>query len=310
MRDPISVMASDGDTGARLHEWSSLIGIITAIVGNIFISFALNIQRYAHTRLNRDRSDKHNGWGRSQERGYGTEQSKIADERTQLNLSAPIHDGLHTDHGSHVNNGNNLNRRDGSPYRKGSLHSRNSSISTVSTYEKPESHETKSYLSSPYWWAGILLMITGEAGNFLAYGFAPASIVSPLGVVALVSNCIIAPCLLKERFRQRDFWGVVVAVGGAVTVVLSARTSEKKLGPHDLWAAITRWEFELYLGITAALVVPLMWLSREYGRKSILIDLGVVGLFGNRTLLIKIGNADISRGVHCLIDEGCCVASI
>ena len=29
-------------------------------------------------------------------------------------------------------------------------------------------------------------MTIGEAGNFLAYGFAPASIVSPLGVVALV----------------------------------------------------------------------------------------------------------------------------
>lgn len=310
MKDTIPLITYDGGTGAKLQEWSSLIGIITAIVGNIFISFALNIQRYAHIRLNRDRPGEPGRRRKSQERSYGTQQSEIADERTQLNLTASIHEGLHADHGSHLNNGDAVNGNDESSHPKASLHSRNSSDSTTNTYNESESHDTKSYLSSPYWWAGILLMITGEAGNFLAYGFAPASIVSPLGVVALVSNCIIAPCLLKERFRQRDFWGVVVAVGGAVTVVLSARSSEKKMGPEDLWAAITRWEFELYLGITATLIVALMWLSAKYGRKSILIDLGVVGLFGNCALQIDDCNADIFRGVYRLVDQGRCVAPV
>ena len=123
-------------------------------------------------------------------------------------------------------------------------------------------------------------MTVGEAGNFLAYGFAPASIVSPLGVVALVSNCVIAPCLLHERFRQRDFWGVVVAVAGAVIVVLSAKTSETKMGPSDLWDAIKRWEFLVYLLITAVMSALLVWASGKYGQRTILIDLGLVGLFG------------------------------
>lgn len=275
MRGLVFSATRDGNAGAKLQEWSSLIGIITAIVGNIFISFALNIQRYAHIRLDRDRPNEHRGWRKSHERTYGTQQSRIADERAELNLNAPIHDGLHADHGSHID------ENDQSPLQRTSLRSRSTSSSMVKSFENLENRDTKSYLSSPYWWAGILLMIIGEAGNFLAYGFAPASIVSPLGVVALISNCIIAPCLLKERFRQRDFWGVVVAVGGAVTVVLSARSSEKKLGPQDLWAAITRCEFELYLGVTAILVLILLWLSGKYGRKSILIDLSIVGLFGN-----------------------------
>ena len=123
-------------------------------------------------------------------------------------------------------------------------------------------------------------MTVGEAGNFIAYGFAPASIVSPLGVVALVSNCVIAPFMLKEQFRCRDLLGVLVAVAGAVAVVLSAETSETKMGPSDIWEAITRWEFELYLGITVVMMVILVWASRRYGEKSILIDLGLVGLFG------------------------------
>lgn len=282
MTDIAHLASRDGDTASKLRKWSSFIGIITAIVGNILISFALNIQRYAHVRLEREQERRGaSAFRNRKERSYGTQQSDIAEERARLNLDAPIHDGTHAEHGSHVNAMSTSNGN-GQSSPRASLHSRRSSASTIRQPEKPSTAaDSKTYLSSPFWWAGILLMIVGEAGNFLAYGFAPASIVSPLGVVALVSNCIIAPCLLKERFRQRDFWGVVVAVGGAVTVVLSASTQESKMGPHHLWSAITRWEFELYLGITAAMIIVLMWASGKHGDKSILIDLGLVGLFGN-----------------------------
>ena len=272
---------NDSDIGSNLREWSSLIGIVTAIVGNILISFALNIQRYAHIRLAREQEEQKTPWDTRHmtngQSGYGTQQSNIAEDRIKANLNAPLDDG-------HPTNGQNP-REDYTHVpgtHSASLHSRSSSESTIKQSEKPKPRpERKTYLKSPYWWTGIILMIAGEAGNFIAYGFAPASIVSPLGVVALVSNCIIAPCLLHERFRQRDFWGVVVAIGGAVTIVLSAKNSETKMGPHDVWAAITRWEFETYLGITAALIVVLMWASGRYGEKTILIDLGLVALCGD-----------------------------
>ena len=153
---------------------------------------------------------------------------------------------------------------------------RQSFQSTDSQSTTCSKHES-SYLQSPYWWGGIVLMTVGEAGKFLAYGFAPASIVSPLGVVALISNCVIAPIMLKERFRLRDFWGVVIAVTGAVTVVLSAKNQEKKLGPHEILGAITTMAFEIYMGITIVLIGVLMWASPRYGNKTILIDLGLVG---------------------------------
>ena len=98
--------------------------------------------------------------------------------------------------------------------------------------------------------------------------------------MALISNCIIAPCLLKERFRQRDFWGVLIAVGGVVTLVLSAKNSEDRMGPDDVWDSITRWEFELYLGLSAGAMSILAWASSKYGEKTMLIDVGLVALFG------------------------------
>lgn len=287
-------MTTNGDTAAKVREWSSIIGIVTAIVGNILISFALNIQRYAHIRLGREKGD-HAGHASGEQarngyKSYGTQQEDIAEERSKLNLEAVA------EHGASA--GPNLDHQDGIPSSKRhSFSSESSSQSTVKPSEKRETRaDTRTYLSSPYWWAGIVLMIIGEGGNFLAYGFAPASVVSPLGVVALVSNCIIAPCLLKEQFRQRDFWGVLVAIAGAVVVVLSAKNSETKMGPDDIWSAITRWEFELYLGITAAFIISLIWASGRYGEKSILIDLGLVGLFGGYTALSTKGVASLLSG--------------
>lgn len=137
------------------------------------------------------------------------------------------------------------------------------------------------------------MMTIGEAGNFLAYGFAPASIVSPLGVVALISNCLIAPFLLKERFRWRDGFGVVIAVAGCVTIVMSASQSNPKLDSDRIWGYITTWEFETYLGITVVLISILAWASNKFGDKSILIDLGLMGLFGGYTALSTKGVASL-----------------
>jgi magnesium transporter len=272
-------------------DWSSLIGIVTAIVGNILISFALNIQRYAHIRLEQEFNEKKYGaeWG-TQQSGlttrYGTQQEEIAEERARLNAKAP----------SHTKNADSLevnNPRTDAEDETQELRQSFQSDATLGTNGDDE-ETRKSYLKSPTWWLGIVLMTVGETGNFLAYGFAPASIVSPLGVVALISNCLIAPLMLKERFRQRDFWGVLIAIGGAVTVVLSAKQSETRLGPGELWDQyIRRWEFLVYVIITIVSIIALMVASPRYGTRTILVDIGLVGLFGGYTALSTKGVASL-----------------
>ncbi|KAH3952977.1 hypothetical protein HBI56_115970 [Parastagonospora nodorum] len=253
--------------GGYDENWSSLIGIITAIVGNVLISFALNMQRYAHIRLDREWQAKE----RQRKKRSINGSRLLEDDATKASTAASELDPLIA--------------------QRPELRSEDSSSSSEGGEE--EAYKQKSYLKSPYWWAGIILMTVGEAGNFLAYGFAPASIVSPLGVVALISNCIIAPFMLKEPFRMRDALGVVIAVGGAVTVVLSASDNNPKLGPGEIWKLISTWEFETYLGITVGLMAVLMVASNRYGDKNILIDLGLVGLFGGYTALSTKGVASL-----------------
>lgn len=280
--------------GGRLSEWSSTIGIVTAIVGNVVVSLGLNIQRYAHIRINREREHERHELGlhRDGSRRH-TKTSSSGDRGTLTSSPVESHNSLRTITGPRTG------EPEGSGPRNGIGNAETQSIessdadehdqlqqsfvseNSVNPIEKSNhSGERKSYLRSPYWWAGFTLLTIGEAGNFLAYGFAPASVVSPLGVMGLISNCVFAPFMLKEKFRQRDFWGVMIAIAGAVTVVVSAKTREVKIGPGDIWGMITTWEFELYLGITVGLILLLMWMSRRYGGRTILIDIGLVGLFG------------------------------
>ncbi|KND91487.1 NIPA-like protein 2 [Tolypocladium ophioglossoides CBS 100239] len=273
-----------GSPGEALKNWSSLIGIVTAIVGNIFIALALNVQRYAHTLLHKERA-------RIRQR------ARAALKRAQSSAQSGPYGAVGGDAINGQSNGHGSDAAiNGANGAHGDLETdpltasyQSSATTDVENGDDEQGQVATTYLKSPYWWLGQILITLGEMGNFLAYGFAPASIVSPLGVVALISNCIIAPVMFKEQFRVRDFWGVVIAVSGVVTVVLSAKTEETKLEPHDVWDAITTMAFEIYLGVTILLILILMWASSRYGRRTILIDLGLVGLFGGYTALATKG---------------------
>ncbi|UKZ96683.1 uncharacterized protein TrAFT101_011460 [Trichoderma asperellum] len=292
------------DDGDALQRWSSLIGIITAIVGNVLIALALNVQRYAHTRLHKERkrikqgaraalkraqsSNSSNSNGTTQVGVYGTIIGDGARDRDRGSNGYQNGDGIGfsiPDYDEHSDDEHEF--QEDEPLMASFQSSATTASTDTDTVQPRKS--SSNYLKSPYWWLGQILITLGEAGNFLAYGFAPASIVSPLGVVALVSNCIIAPAMFHEKFRLRDFWGVVIAVSGVVTVVLSANQEETKLNPHDVWGAITTVEFEIYLGVTTFLIIVLMWASAKYGKRTILIDLGLVGLFGGYTALATKG---------------------
>lgn len=278
-----------GDGEETLKEWSSVIGITTAIIGNVLIALALNVQRYAHTRLQKRRA---------RIKQHVRQAMKRTQSSTQPGTYGAV---LQRENGHTVDTSGSRDHQDidiDDDENEPLSASFQSEATDVEQGAKQEDEESTSYLKSPYWWLGQILIVLGEMGNFLAYGFAPASIVSPLGVVALISNCIIAPVMFHERFRQRDFWGVVIAVWGVITVVLSANQEETMLNPDDVWDAIRTMEFEIYLGVTIGLIFVLMWASPRYGRRTILIDLGLVGLFGKLKGLLKstCANANIVEG--------------
>ncbi|CAO3619219.1 unnamed protein product [Cunninghamella echinulata] len=141
------------------------------------------------------------------------------------------------------------------------------------------------YLTSKLWWLGITLMIIGEVGNFVAYGFAPASTIAPIGCTTLVANVILAPLMLKEAFRKRDLIGIVLAVAGATTVVLSSNDQEVALSPELIMESILKTRSIVYFIITGVAIGVLTAISPWYGAESIMVDLGLVAIYGGYTVL-------------------------
>ncbi|KIK48725.1 hypothetical protein CY34DRAFT_797875 [Suillus luteus UH-Slu-Lm8-n1] len=145
------------------------------------------------------------------------------------------------------------------------------------------------YLRSKIWWSGFILMNIGETGNFISYAFAPASVVAPLGTFALIANCIFAPLILKERFRVHDLAGILCAMIGAITVVLSTPSPDEgppPLTPDALIAAISQRSFVVFTIIYLVGAVVLAGLSEGgFGRRIVVVDVGLCAIFGGFTVL-------------------------
>ncbi|KAE8219251.1 hypothetical protein CF319_g7021 [Tilletia indica] len=177
------------------------------------------------------------------------------------------------------------------------LLSRRSSHQAPSSTNPRPGPNTK-FLRSRLWWCGIGLMTLGEAGNFISYGFAPASLVAPLGAVALLSNVIIAPILLHEKFRLRDLGGIFLAILGAVTVVFSSRQDDPALGPDALWDAIRRSVFLIYMTVVLSLGAVFATLSlTRLGDQFVLLDVGTCAIFGGFTVLS-------TKGISSMLSAG------
>lgn len=93
--------------------------------------------------------------------------------------------------------------------------------------------------------------------------------------------------MLKERFSPRDLLGVGLAILGAVTVVLSAKSSDPSVTPESLLQAIRQPAFIAYFAVTAAATAGLLSVthSKSYGNRWIGVDVGICALFGGYTVL-------------------------
>jgi Magnesium transporter NIPA len=118
----LNAHSSENPDNSDSTGWASFIGIVICVCGNVIISFALNLQRLAHERIQRKlaatKPSQHNQ--RRQTESYG---------------SSP------------------------------------SSTSTTKQDDETDDEDdegTTEYLHSPLWWTGLVLMVIGECGNFIA----------------------------------------------------------------------------------------------------------------------------------------------
>ncbi|CAN6618171.1 hypothetical protein TRVA0_007S01398 [Trichomonascus vanleenenianus] len=133
-------------------------------------------------------------------------------------------------------------------------------------------------------------MTIGEIGNFMAYGFAPASIVSPLGVFALISNCFVAPIFFKENIRGSNIAGVAVAIGGVLCMIASSSHTSISHDPFKVVdEVLTQKSTGIYCICSVIAAAMLVRFSQEFSEEDHLAglfsNLGLVALFGAHTAM-------------------------
>ena len=77
----------------------------------------------------------------------------------------------------------------------------------VQRYAHVHNERNVSYLKLPLWWAGLVCMVSGETGNFIAYGVAPASLVAPIGAIAVILNAMLSHLVLREAGSCKSYAG-------------------------------------------------------------------------------------------------------
>jgi magnesium transporter len=80
---------------------------------------------------------------------------------------------------------------------------------------------------------------------------------------------------------KRDLFGIIIAIVGAVTVVLASNASDVRLDPDALVQAICQTTFIVFSCIYVGGAIILAILSHtSIGRRWVFVDVGLCAIFG------------------------------
>ncbi|KAG1942870.1 NIPA-like protein 2 isoform X1 [Pimephales promelas] len=153
------------------------------------------------------------------------------------------------------------------------------------THMRQSQRGTKPYYTSRLWWCGILLMGLGELGNFAAYGFAPASLIAPLGCVSVIASGVISVLFLKETLRASDILGGALALTGTYFLVTFAPHASPHVTANMVERSLVSWIFLIYFAFEAILFAILMYLYKCRNMKHIVIIMIMVALLASVTVI-------------------------
>ncbi|XP_062180120.1 probable magnesium transporter NIPA6 isoform X1 [Phragmites australis] len=143
-----------------------------------------------------------------------------------------------------------------------------------------------SYLMEPLWWVGMITMIVGEVANFVAYAFAPAVLVTPLGALSIIISAVLAHFVLNERLHALGVLGCVMCIAGSVVIVIHAPQEQEITSVREIWNMATQPAFLLYVASVIVVVFVLVfYFSPLYGQSNVLIYTAICSLMGSLSVM-------------------------
>ncbi|XP_058420677.1 NIPA-like protein 2 isoform X2 [Diceros bicornis minor] len=158
-------------------------------------------------------------------------------------------------------------------------------IQKYSHLQSAHQEHPRLYFKSVLWWAGVVLMAVGETGNFAAYGFAPITLIAPLGCMSVTGSAIISVLFLKENLRASDLLGMTLAFAGTYLLVNFAPNITQALSARTVQYYFVGWQFLVYVILEILIFCILLYFHKRKGMKHIVILLTLVALLASLTVI-------------------------
>ncbi|XP_074068625.1 magnesium transporter NIPA4 [Macrotis lagotis] len=137
------------------------------------------------------------------------------------------------------------------------------------------------YLKDKMWWAGFLTMGLGEAANFGAYIFAPATVVTPLGALSVLISAMLSYYFLGERLNLLGKLGCMISIAGSSVMVIHAPEEEKIKTMNEMASKLKDTGFIVFAVILVVSSLILIFIiAPRYGQKNILIYIAICSVMG------------------------------
>jgi len=143
------------------------------------------------------------------------------------------------------------------------------------------------YLRESLWWIGMITMIGGEVANFLAYAYAPAILVTPLGALSVLMSAILASIMLKEGLLMNGKVGCALCLVGSTIIVLNAPAEQDVTSVNEITLRIARnIPFQAYVSFVLVASVYLIWfVADKIGKKNILVYVTICSIVGSVSVI-------------------------
>ncbi|XP_041791864.1 magnesium transporter NIPA2 isoform X1 [Chelmon rostratus] len=137
------------------------------------------------------------------------------------------------------------------------------------------------YLKEWLWWAGLLSMGAGEAANFAAYAFAPATLVTPLGALSVLVSAVLSSYFLTERLNLHGKLGCLLSILGSTTMVIHAPQEEEISSLEHMTRKLVDPGFFFFA--TLVIIVALIFIfvvGPRHGQTNILVYITICSVIG------------------------------
>ncbi|KAH9624655.1 hypothetical protein KSS87_008774 [Heliosperma pusillum] len=129
-------------------------------------------------------------------------------------------------------------------------------------------------------------VIVGEIANFVAYIYAPAALVTPLGALSIIVSAVLADCILDEKLKKMGMLGCLLCIVGSTIIVLHAPGERELDSVDEIWGLAIQPAFLLYTAsVIAVAVVLVLYCAPRYGQTNILVYIGICSIIGSLTVM-------------------------